>query len=208
MRIETAILKNLLQNEDYTRKVLPFLKADYFIEHADKIVYDKINDFVVKYNSLPSKEALVIELSETKMNEEEFKESMELLDAINKDSEDYTDLGWLLDTTEKFCQDKAIYNAVVESISILDNPKTDKNKGYIPDLLSGALAVSFDPHVGHDYLDDSDDRFDYYHRVEERIPFDLDYFNRITKGGLPQKTLNICLAGTGVGKSLFMCHVA
>ena len=208
MRIETAILKNLLQNEEYTRKVLPFLKIDYFIEHADKIVYDKINDFVVKYNSLPSKEALVIELSETKMNEEEFKESMELLDAINKDSEDYTDLGWLLDTTEKFCQDKAIYNAVVESISILDNPKTNKDKGYIPDLLSGALAVSFDPHVGHDYLDDSDDRFDYYHRVEERIPFDLDYFNRITKGGLPQKTLNICLAGTGVGKSLFMCHMA
>ena len=160
MKIETAILKNLLQNEDYTRKVLPFLKADYFIEHADKIVYDKINNFVVKYNSLPSKEALVIELSETKMNEEEFKESMEVLDAINKDSEDYSDLGWLLDTTEKFCQDKAIYNAVVESISILDNPKTDKNKGYITDLLSGALGVSFDPHVGHDYLDDSDDRFD------------------------------------------------
>ena len=208
MRTETAILKNLLLNEDYTRKVLPFLKIDYFTEHADKTIYDKINDFVIKYNSLPSKEALVIELSETKMNEEEFKESMELLDAINSDSEDYTDLGWLLDTTEKFCQDKAIYNAVVESISILDDPKTGKDKGYIPDLLSGALAVSFDPHVGHDYLDDSDDRFDFYHRIEERIPFDLDYFNRITKGGLPQKTLNICLAGTGVGKSLFMCHVA
>ena len=208
MRTETAILKNLLQNEEYTRKVLPFLKTDYFTENADKTLYDKIHDFVVKYNSLPSKEALVIDISDTKMNEEEFKDSMELLDAIEKDTEDYTDINWLLDTTEKFCQDKAIYNAVVESISILDNPKSKSNKGVIPEILSDALAVSFDPHVGHDYLDDSDDRFDFYHRVEERIPFDLDYFNKITKGGMPQKTLNICLAGTGVGKSLFMCHVA
>ena len=133
---------------------------------------------------------------------------MEVLDEISSDSEDYTDLGWLLDTTEKFCQDKAIYNAVVESISILDNPKSKSDKGVIPDILSDALAVSFDPHVGHDYLDDSDARFDYYHRVEERIPFDLEYFNKISKCGLTQKTLNICLAGTGVGKSLFMCHVA
>ena len=208
MKTETAILKNLLQNEDYTRKVLPFLKTDYFTENADKIVYDKVNDFVVKYNSLPSKEALVIELQEMKINEEEFKESMEVLDEISSDTEEYTDIGWLLDTTERFCQDKAIYNAVVESISILDNPKSKASKGAIPDILSGALAVSFDPHVGHDYLDDSDARFDYYHRVEERIPFDLEYFNKISKGGLPQKTLNICLAGTGVGKSLFMCHVA
>ena len=208
MRTETAILKNLLQNEEYTRKVLPFLKTDYFTENADKTLYDKIHNFVVKYNSLPSKEALVIDISDTKMNEEEFKDSMELLDAIEKDTEDYTDINWLLDTTERFCQDKAIYNAVVESISILDNPKSKSNKGVIPEILSDALAVSFDPHVGHDYLDDSDDRFDFYHRVEERIPFDLDFFNRITKGGMPQKTLNICLAGTGVGKSLFMCHVA
>ena len=208
MKTEIAILKNLLQNEEYTRKVLPFLKTDYFTENADKIVYDKVNDFVVKYNTLPSKEALVIELHEMKINEEEFKESMELLDEINSDTEEYTDIGWLLDTTERFCQDKAIYNAVVESISILDNPKSKASKGVIPDILSGALAVSFDPHVGHDYLDDSDARFDYYHRVEERIPFDLEYFNKISKGGLPQKTLNICLAGTGVGKSLFMCHVA
>ena len=208
MRIETAILKNLLQNEDYTRKVLPFLKNEYFTENADKTLYDKIHNFVVKYNSLPSKEALVIDISDTKMNEEEFKDSMELLDDIEKDTEDYTDINWLLDTTERFCQDKAIYNAVVESISILDNPKSKSNKGVIPEILSDALAVSFDPHVGHDYLDDSDDRFDFYHRVEERIPFDLDYFNKITKGGMPQKTLNICLAGTGVGKSLFMCHVA
>ena len=208
MRTEIAILKNLLQNEEYTRKVLPFLKMDYFTENADKIVYDKVNDFVIKYNTLPSKEALVIELQEMKINEEEFKESIELLDEINSNAEEYTDINWLLDITEKFCQDKAIYNAVVESISILDNPKAKSDKGAIPDILSDALAVSFDPHVGHDYLDDSDARFDYYHRVEDRIPFDLEYFNKISKGGLPQKTLNICLAGTGVGKSLFMCHVA
>ena len=208
MRTEAAILKNLIQNEEYTRKVLPFLKEDYFTENADKTLYGTVNEFVNKYNSLPSEEALQIELSEVKMNEEEYKDSLELLKDIGKDGEDYTDLNWLLDKTEKFCQDKAIYNAVVESISILDNPKSTSDKGAIPDILSDALSVSFDPHVGHDYLDDSDDRFDYYHRVEERIPFDLDYFNRITKGGLPQKTLNICLAGTGVGKSLFMCHVA
>ena len=208
MRTEIAILKNLLQNEEYTRKVLPFLKVDYFTEHADKILYEKVNTFVNKYNTLPSHEALKIELSETKMNEEEFKDSLNLLKEIDSNAEDYTDINWLLDTTEKFCQDKAIYNAVVDSISILDNPKSTEDKGAIPDILSDALSVSFDPHVGHDYIDDSDDRYDYYHRIEERIPFDLDYFNRITKGGLPQKTLNICLAGTGVGKSLFMCHVA
>ena len=208
MQIETTILGNLLQNEEYTRKVLPFLKNDYFTSNAEKIVYGTVNDFVTKYNSLPTKEALSIELQEVKINEEEFKETMELLDEISKDTEEYTDLGWLLDTTEKFCQDKAIYNAVVESISILDNPKSNQGKGAIPEILSDALSVSFDPHVGHDYLDDSDDRFDFYHRVEEKIPFDLEYFNKITKGGLSQKSLNICLAGTGVGKSLFMCHVA
>ena len=208
MRTEIAILKNLLQNEEYTRKVLPFLKVEYFTEHADKTLYEKVNNFVNKYNTLPSQEALQIELSETKMNEEEFKDSLNLLKEIDSNAEDYTDINWLLDTTEKFCQDKAIYNAVVDSISILDNPKSTADKGAIPDILSDALSVSFDPHVGHDYIDDSDDRYDYYHRIEERIPFDLDYFNRITKGGLPQKTLNICLAGTGVGKSLFMCHVA
>ena len=208
MQIETTILGNLLHNEEYTRKVLPFLKNDYFTNNSEKIVYDTVSDFVTKYNSLPTKEALSIELQEIKINEEEFKETMELLDVISKDTEEYTDLGWLLDTTEKFCQDKAIYNAVVESIGILDNPKSNQDKGVIPEILSDALSVSFDPHVGHDYLDDSDDRFDFYHRVEEKIPFDLEYFNKITKGGLPQKSLNICLAGTGVGKSLFMCHVA
>ena len=208
MRIETTILGNLLINEEYTRKVLPFLKNDYFTSNAEKTIHETIGDFVTKYNSLPTKEALSIELQEVKINEEEFRETMELLDDISKDTEEYADLGWLLDSTEKFCQDKAIYNAVVESIGILDNQKSSQDKGLIPEILSDALSVSFDPHVGHDYLDDSDDRFDFYHRVEEKIPFDLEYFNKITKGGLPQKSLNICLAGTGVGKSLFMCHVA
>ena len=208
MIVETTILGNLLQNEEYTRKVLPFLKNDYFSRNPEKIIYGTVSDFVTKYNSLPTKEALSIELQEKKINEEEFKETMELLDDISKDTQEHTDLGWLLDTTEKFCQDKAIYNAVVESIGILDNQKSSQDKGLIPEILSDALSVSFDPHVGHDYLDDSDDRFEFYHRVEEKIPFDLEYFNKITKGGLPQKSLNICLAGTGVGKSLFMCHVA
>ena len=208
MRIETTILGNLLINEEYTRKVLPFLKNDYFTSNAEKTIHETIGVFVTKYNSLPTKEALSIELQEVKINEEEFKETMELLDDISKDTEEYADLGWLLDSTEKFCQDKAIYNAVVESIGILDNQKSSQDKGLIPEILSDALSVSFDPHVGHDYLDDSDDRFEFYHRVEEKIPFDLEYFNKITKGGLPQKSLNICLAGTGVGKSLFMCHVA
>ena len=208
MRIETTILGNLLINEEYTRKVLPFLKNDYFTSNAEKTIHETIGDFVTKYNALPTKEALSIELQEVKINEEEFKQTMELLDDISKDTEEYADLGWLLDSTEKFCQDKAIYNAVVESIGILDNQKSSQDKGLIPEILSDALSVSFDPHVGHDYLDDSDDRFEFYHRVEEKIPFDLEYFNKITKGGLPQKSLNICLAGTGVGKSLFMCHVA
>ena len=177
MRTETAILKNLIQNEEYTRKVLPFLKQDYFTENADKNLFSTVHEFVNKYNSLPSEEALQIEMSEVRMNEEEYNESIQLLKDIQTDAEDYTDLNWLLDKTEKFCQDKAIYNAVVESIGILDNPKSDQDKGAIPEILSDALSVSFDPHVGHDYLDDSDERFDFYHRVEERIPCDLDDFN-------------------------------
>jgi len=207
-RIETLILKNLIHNEEYSRKVLPFLSKEYFMEHTDKLLYEQVNSFINKYNNLPTKEALIIELDSTPLKDEEFENVTELLTYLEGQNDEKSDIQWLLETTEKFCQDKAIYNAVVESISILDNPKSTTDKGAIPDILSDALSVSFDPHVGHDYIDDSSDRFDYYHRIEERIPFDLDYFNRITKGGLPQKTLNICLAGTGVGKSLFMCHVA
>lgn len=208
MRIESTILKNLIYNEEYARKALPFLKDEYFSEKSDKTVYSLIDKFINKYNSLPSKEALGIEVSESPLREDEFKEVTHLLDEVTQTDGEYTELKWLLETTEKFCQDKAIYNAVVESIGILDNKNSSKDKGAIPEILSDALSVSFDPHIGHDYLDDSAERFDFYHRVEEKVPFDLDYFNRITKGGLPQKTLNICLAGTGVGKSLFMCHMA
>jgi len=208
-RIETIILKNLLHNEEYTRKVLPFLDKEYFVEHADKLLYEQIDTFVNKYNNLPTKEALVIELDGTSLRNEEFEDVTELLTYVEEQDNEQPDIQWLLETTEKFCQDKAIYNAVVKSIKILDEPeKSESGKGAIPELLTDALSVNFDPHVGHDYLLDSDDRYAFYHRVEKKIPFDLEFFNKITQGGLSSKTLNIALAGTGVGKSLFMCHVS
>ena len=208
-RIETIILKNLLHNEEYSRKVLPFLKKDYFLEHTDKLLYEQVDLFINKYNNLPTKEALVIELDGTSLKDEEFENVTELLTYLEGQNDEKSDIQWLLETTEKFCQDKAIYNAVVSSIKILDEPEKSKSdKGAIPELLTDALSVSFDPHVGHDYLLDSDDRYTYYHRIEKKIPFDLEYFNKITQGGLSSKTLNIVMAGTGVGKSLFMCHFA
>jgi len=208
-RIETIILKNLLHNEEYSRKVLPFLNKDYFLEHTDKLLYQQVDLFINKYNNLPTKEALVIELDNTSLKDEEFENVTELLTHLEGQKDEKSDIQWLLESTEKFCQDKAIYNAVVHSIKILDEPEKSKSdKGAIPELLTDALSVSFDPHVGHDYLLDSDDRYAFYHRVEKKIPFDLDFFNKITQGGLSSKTLNIALAGTGVGKSLFMCHVS
>jgi len=208
-RVEALILKNLIHNEEYSRKVLPFLKKDYFMEHADKLLYTQVDSFINKYNNLPTKEALVIELDNTPLKDEEFENVTGLLDYLEGQENEKSDITWLLETTEKFCQDKAIYNAVVSSIKILDEPEKSKSdKGAIPELLTDALSVSFDPHVGHDYLLDSDDRFDFYHRTEKKIPFDLEYFNKITQGGLSSKTLNIAMAGTGVGKSLFMCHFA
>ena len=208
-RIETLILKNLIHNEEYSRKVLPFLSKDYFLEHTDKLLYQQIESFITKYNNLPTKEALVIELDNTPLKDEEFENVSGLITHLEGEKDEKSDLSWLLETTEKFCQDKAIYNAVVSSIKILDEPEKSKSdKGAIPELLTDALSVSFDPHVGHDYLLDSDDRYDFYHRIEKKIPFDLEYFNKITGGGLSSKTLNVALAGTGVGKSLFMCHVA
>ena len=208
MRLETTILKNLLYNEEYTRKVLPFLSVDYFQEREDKILYGKIDEYINQYNALPTREALAIELDKSSIKDEEFQNSLKLLESISNET-DEANISWLLDSTEKFCQDRAIYNAVVESISILDEGgRNTRDKGSIPDILSDALSVSFDPHVGHDYLLDADERYKFYHRVEEKIPWDLEYFNRITKGGLSNKTLNIALAGTGVGKSLFMCHAA
>ena len=208
-RVEALILKNLIHNEEYSRKVLPFLKKDYFMEHADKLLYTQVESFINKYNNLPTKEALVIELDNTPLKDEEFENVTGLLDYLEGQKNEQSDITWLLETTEKFCQDKAIYNAVVSSIKILDEPEKSKDdKGAIPELLTDALSVSFDPHVGHDYLLDSDDRFDFYHKTEKKIPFDLEYFNKITGGGLSSKTLNIAMAGTGVGKSLFMCHFA
>ena len=208
MRLETTILKNLIYNEEYTRKVLPFLSVNYFQEREDKILYEKIDEYINQYNTLPTQEALAIELDKSSIKDEEFQNSLKLLESITNEN-DEANISWLLDSTEKFCQDKAIYNAVVESISILDEKGGNKrDKGSIPDILSDALSVSFDPHVGHDYLLDAEERYEFYHRIEEKIPWDLEFFNRITKGGLSNKTLNIALAGTGVGKSLFMCHVA
>ena len=208
-RVEALILKNLIHNEEYSRKVLPFLKKDYFMEHADKLLYTQVDSFINKYNNLPTKEALVIELDNTPLKDEEFENVTGLLDYLEGQKNEQSDITWLLETTEKFCQDKAIYNAVVSSIKILDEPEKSKDdKGAIPKLLTDALSVSFDPHVGHDYLLDSDDRYLFYHRTEKKIPFDLEYFNKITGGGLSSKTLNIAMAGTGVGKSLFMCHFA
>ena len=208
-RVEALILKNLIHNEEYSRKVLPFLNKEYFMEHTDKLLYEQVSAFINKYNNLPTKEALTIELDNTSLKEEEFENVTSLLGYLEGEKDGQTDIQWLLETTEKFCQDKAIYNAVVSSIKILDEPEKSKDdKGAIPELLTDALSVSFDPHVGHDYLLDSDDRYTYYHRIEKKIPFDLEYFNKITQGGLSSKTLNIAMAGTGVGKSLFMCHFA
>ena len=207
--IENLILRNLFKNEEYSRKVLPFLKNEYFIDHTEKALYGQIEHFINKYNNLPTKEALVIELDNSELKEEEFESVTGLLDIIGSQKDEGTDIQWLLETTEKFCQDKAIYNAVVSSIKILDEPEKSKlDKGAIPELLTDALSVSFDPHVGHDYLIDSDDRYLFYHKTEKKIPFDLEYFNKITQGGLSDKTLNIAMAGTGVGKSLVMCHMA
>ena len=208
-RLEQIILKNLIHNEEYTRKVLPFIKGEYFSDQTEKLVFKEVYDFVNKYKNLPTHESLVINITEkTNLTEPQVKESIELLRDIEQTKDDKVELQWLTEQTEKFCQDKAIYNAIMESVSILDDKNGKKAKGEIPQLLADALGVSFDSNVGHDYMQDFEERYDFYHRVETRVRFDLDIFNKITKGGLPIKTLNIALAGTGVGKSLFMCHVA
>jgi len=208
-RLEQTILKNLIYNEEYSRKVLPFIRPDYFSDNIEKTVFKEVFDFTNHYKNPPTHEALVINFTEKRdVSEDVVKGAIELLNELNQAKEEPTETPWLIDQTEKFCQDKAIYNAIMESVGILDNKAHKKSKGEIPQLLSDALGVSFDNTVGHDYINDSDARYEAYHRVESRIRFDLDLFNKITKGGLPIKTLNIALAGTGVGKSLFMCHVA
>lgn len=208
MRIENKILKHLLLDEDFTRKTLPFLKSEYFHDGADKALFTQINEYIIKYNTLPTYEALVIEIDKKNLTESLYKETIGRLDEIVQNKET-SDTKWLIDTAESFCKDKAVYNAIMQSIQILDaSNKGTLDKGSIPTLLADALSVAFDNHIGHDFLDDADPRYEFYHKIEQRIPFDLDYLNRITKGGLPEKTLNIILAGTGVGKSLFMCHCA
>jgi len=208
-RLEQIILKNLIYNEAFTRKVIPFIRSDYFSDDAERIVFKEVFDFTNKYKNLPTHEALVINLTESKsLTEPQVKSAIELLNDIKESKDETVELAWIAEQTEKFCQDKAIYNAIMESVHILDDKQTKRSKGEIPKLLSDALGVSFDSNVGHDYMQDFDDRYDFYHRVESRVRFDLDIFNKITKGGLPVKTLNIALAGTGVGKSLFMCHMA
>ena len=205
-RIEETILRNLICNEQYYRKVVPFIKADYFQEYNEKILFEEIAYFAAKYDKVPTKEVLTINLqSRGDLTEETFKDT---LSGLNSLSDDWIDYDWLLDATEKWCQDKAIYNALMQSIKIADGGDKKLDKGSIPSILQDALAVSFDEHIGHDYIEQADDRYEFYHRKEEKIPFDLEKFNYITKGGLPNKTLNIALAGTGVGKSLFMCHMA
>jgi len=204
--IEKTTLSQLIHNENFNRKVIPFLKKEYFHQRSEQILFEEINDFVDKYSNPPTKTTLEIEIEKRKdLSDNDHKSVLELLKSLENNQVDYD---WLLNTVEKFCKDKAVYNAVVDSIKIIDNKVKDKTSESIPELLTDALAVSFDNYIGHDYIEESDRRYDYYHKVENRIPFDLDYFNKITKGGLPQKTLNIVLAGTGVGKSLFMCHLA
>ena len=205
-KVEILILRNLLYNEEYLRKVVPFIKADYFEDPQQKIVFEEVLNFVSEYNQPATKEVLCIEVEKRQdINDTTFQEITKLISYL----EDVpTDFDWLVDTTEKWCRDRAIYLALMESIALADGTDKEKDRDAIPSILSDALAVSFDTHIGHDYLLDYEQRYESYHKKEDKIEFDLEYFNKITKGGLPNKTLNIALAGTGVGKSLFMCHVA
>jgi len=205
-KVETTILRNLLFNNDYCRKVLPFIKNEYFENLHEKVVFEEICKFIVAYDGLATKEVLLIETEKrTDITEDTYKT---ICDYVSNLDNSPADNNWLTDITEKWCRDRAIYLALMESIKIADGQDEKKGRDAIPTILQEALSVSFDGHIGHDYLNDYEERFDSYHRKEDKIPFDLEYFNKITKGGIPNKTLNIALAGTGVGKSLFMCHFA
>ena len=205
-RIETTILRNLIYNEEYSRKVIPFIKPEYFEQRTENVIFEEITQFIVKYGSSITIEALNIEVeNRTDLTESEIAQVRDVNNSLNDSP---VDDQWLIDTTEKWCRDRAIYLALMESIALADGQDDKKGRDAIPSILSDALSVSFDNHIGHDYLQDYEDRYESYHRKEDKIPFDLEFFDKITKGGLPNKTLNIALAGTGVGKSLFMCHVA
>lgn len=206
MSLSNLIFTNLVTNEDYGRKVIPYLKEEYFESYSDRIIYKTINAYVEKYNKFPTAKAIELDLDSLSLEDRVYKDCKETVSTIS--DKDDRDLEWLLDKTEKFCQERAVYNAIMSSIQILDNKDPKNNKGSIPKILQDALGVSFDTHIGHDFFDDSDPRYEYYHRTEDRVPFRLEYLNRITKGGLPKKTLNVILAGPHVGKSLFMCSTA
>ena len=203
--IEKTILNHLLNTEQYTRKVLPFIKPEYYQDRIQRLVFEHIEDYITRFNNVPTKEALLIELDNDGMGEEQFMLCSELISDLSVDEK--PDIDWLIEKTEKWCQDKSVYNAIMESISIIDGRST-KTTNALPEILAEAVSVSFDSYIGHDFLDDAEKRFEFYNRVEDKIEFDLDMMNKITKGGLPKKTLNVILAGTGVGKSLAMCHFA
>lgn len=205
MELQTHILNQLINNEDFCRRVIPYIKKDYF-EGTHKIVFDMITQFVAKHNKLPTSQVLALELEKQSAHPDTLTQASTLINEIAQKSDVDTD--YLINESEKWCRDRAVYNAIMESIQIIDGKDKDRTEGAIPEILSEALGVSYDQDIGHDYIDNSDGRFEFYNKKENRIPFDLDYFNKITKGGLPNKTLNIALAGTGVGKSLFMCHCA
>ena len=205
-RIEETILRNLIYDEEFYRKVVPFIKPDYFIEYSERCIFEEIQEFSTKYDKVPTKEVLSINLqNRNDLTDETYQQC---LTSIKSYTDEWVDKEWAVDATEKWCQDRAIYLALMQSIKIADGGDSKLDKGAIPSILQDALAVSFDEHIGHDYIEQSSDRYEFYHRKEEKIPFDLEKFNFITKGGLPNKTLNVALAGTGVGKSLFMCHMA
>jgi replicative DNA helicase len=205
-KLEVIVLKNLVYDEKFCRKVLPFIKNEYFESHEERVVFDEINKYVQQYQTQPPLNAIAIECERrTDLSQDGFQNILNLLKTF---TEDKVDPEWLINTTEKWCKDRAVYLSLLESIKIADGKDKTKTRDAIPSILSEALGVCFDEHVGHDYIEDFESRYDFYHRKEEKLPFDLEFFNKITKGGLPCKTLNIALAGTGVGKSLFMCHVA
>ena len=205
-RIERTALRNLIHNEEYSRKVLPFIKEDYFSDRLERLLFKEIYRFITKFNALPTKEALSIEINDSKdITEDEYKKITDIIATLNPEK---INLDWLVETTEKFCKDRAIHNAILSGIQIIDGKDKKHTPEYLPDLLSDALSVSFDQKVGHDYLLETKERFDFYKKKEERLELDLEYFNKITRGGIPSKTLNICLAGTGVGKTMFMTHLA
>ena len=205
-RIESVIISNLILNDNFCRRVIPFIKPEYFEDYVEQILFSQINQYVQEYNTLPNSSILKIELEKrTDITDDSYKRASEYLSNLSETDYNFE---WLLNTTEKWCKDRAVYLSLFEAVKIAEGKSKDKSRDAIPTILQEALGVCFDDHVGHDYIDDFEERYDFYHRKEEKIPFDLDFFNKITKGGLPCKTLNIALAGTGVGKSLFMCHVA